>query len=119
MPDPAITRWFLNRGLDLEEGFPIARAFQDRHRDFLGIYMDVRDTVPSARMQAAMALRYHVREGNLKWVSLLLWAGADPRLAVPDLERKPAKEFMGTALVVLRDLAASTPRKPEVRVSRR
>ena len=74
--DPAIIRWFLNRGLDLEEGYPIARAFRDHHRDFLGIYMDVRDKVPSARMQAAMALRYHVREGNLKWVSLLLWAGA-------------------------------------------
>ena len=25
-----------------------------------------------------MALRHHCKEGNLKWVSLLLWAGADP-----------------------------------------
>ena len=25
-----------------------------------------------------IALRYHCKDGNVKWVSLLLWAGADP-----------------------------------------
>ena len=48
--------------------------------------MSVRDTVPTANRQATMALRYHAADGNLKWVSLLLWAGADPRLPVPRLE---------------------------------
>jgi len=31
-----------------------------------------------------MALRHHCREGDLKWVSLLLWAGADPFAKGPD-----------------------------------
>jgi ankyrin repeat protein len=64
--------------------------------------MDLRDRVPSARRQAAMALRVHAREGNLKWVSLLLWAGADPRLRVAIRnEREPGTETEedgGTAL---------------------
>ncbi len=31
-----------------------------------------------------MALRHHCKEGNLKWVSLLLWAGGDPFAKGPD-----------------------------------
>jgi hypothetical protein len=60
--------------------------------------MGLRDAVPSARFQAAMALRIHVREGRLKWVSLLTWAGVDPRVSVPDLEYEPANENLGSAL---------------------
>ena len=96
--EPTIFRWFLSRDLDLETGYPIARALQDRHREFLGIYMDVRDRILSARAQAAMALRVHAREGNMKWVSLLLWAGADARLPVPDLRFKHDTEMFGSAM---------------------
>jgi len=46
--DPPIIRWFVGRGLDLETGNPIAYAFRWGHRDFLGVYMDIRDHVPSA-----------------------------------------------------------------------
>ena len=95
---PGIIRWFVERGHDLETGWPIAHAFEQRHREFLGIYMGLRDTLPSARFQASMALRLHAREGNLKWVSLLMWAGADPRLSVPDLEHEPSSENLGSAL---------------------
>lgn len=95
---PPLIRWFIDRGIDLETGYPIAEAFRYRHREFLGIFMCLRDQVPTARQQAAMALRFHCRAGNMKWVSLLLWAGADPRARVPDLESSPAEEFTGTAL---------------------
>jgi hypothetical protein len=83
---PKIISWFIRHGADLETGYPIARAFRCRNRQFLGIYMGLRDKVPSARKQAAMALRYHCDKGNMKWVSLLLWAGADARMAVLDIE---------------------------------
>jgi hypothetical protein len=86
--DPAIIRWFIAKGIDLESTELIAKAFRDKQREFLGIYMDLRDQVPSARKQAAMALRHHAEEGNLKWVSLLLWAGADPRVSVPRIEKR-------------------------------
>ena len=96
--EPTIFRWFIKRGLDLETGYPIARAFAGRHREFLGIYMDVRDKVPSARTQAAMALRVHAKEGNMKWVSLLLWAGADPRLRVPEITSDTDEDYRRSAL---------------------
>ena len=94
-------RWFVANGLDLEcDCYPIARAFRYKHREFLGVYMSVRDTVPTARRQATMALCYHAADGNLKWVSLLLWAGADPRLPVPRLEDSDIdEEDVETALV--------------------
>jgi hypothetical protein len=90
--DPGIIRWFIAHGLDLESDYMIARAFRDKHREFLGIYMSVRDQLPTARKQAAMALRYHASAGNLKWVSLLLWAGADPREPVPRLDDSEVDE---------------------------
>jgi len=97
--NPEIIRWFIeNCRVDLEEGFPIARALEGKHREFLGIYMSLRDRVPSARRQASMALRIHCREGDLKWVSLLLWAGADARERVPDLDHPDDEESIGTAL---------------------
>jgi hypothetical protein len=97
---PAIIRWFIANGMDLESGYPIAKAFANKQREFLGIYMDLRDRIPTARLQAAMALRHHVANGNLKWVSLLLWAGADPRMRVPHLDdQDAAEEDYSTALV--------------------
>lgn len=83
---PGIIRCFIENGMDLESAASIAKAFRDKQREFLGIYLGVRDRITSARAQAAMALRYHAEKGNLKWVSLLLWAGADARLAVPRIE---------------------------------
>jgi hypothetical protein len=96
--NPNILRWFVQRGLDLEEALPFARAFRYKNRQFLGIFMDNRDKVPSARAQAAMALRFHVCGRNEKWIALLLWAGADPRLEVPDLEYPDNASSKGTAL---------------------
>lgn len=89
---PAIMRWFVAQGMDLESNYAIARAFRDKHREFLGVYMGVRDQLRTAQRQATMALRYHAEAGNLKWVSLLLWAGADPRLPVPRLEDSDVDE---------------------------
>lgn len=55
--------------------------------------------MPTAAKQAATALRYHAADGNLKWVSLLLWAGADPRLPVPRLDDSEVdEESVDTAL---------------------
>lgn len=89
---PKIIGWFIDRGADLETGYPIANTFRWGNRQFLGIYMGLRDKVPSARKQAAMALRYHCGRGKMKWVSLLLWAGTDPRMVVPDLENPEATD---------------------------
>lgn len=91
--------WYVQRGnVDWERGYPIARALARGQREFLGVYMGLRDAVPSARLQAAMALRKHCGDGRIRWVALLLWAGADPNLPVPDLDCPEDEECMGTAL---------------------
>jgi hypothetical protein len=46
---PELIRWVITLGLDLETRWPIARVFENRQRECLGIYMDLRDRVPSAR----------------------------------------------------------------------
>ena len=76
--DPAIMVYFIEQGADVESGNPLAEALCGHVRTALGILRKYRDRFPSFKKQADMALRYHCNEGNLKWVSLMLWAGADP-----------------------------------------
>jgi hypothetical protein len=45
-----------------------------------------------------MALRQFAQEGNLKWVSLLMWAGADPRSRGATVEDPDDSEWSTTAL---------------------
>ncbi len=90
---PDIMKWFIEQGADVEADTPLAYAFCERIRTPLGIFKSYRDRFPSFQEQANIALRHHCKEGNLKWVSLMLWAGADPeskgpycRHEDPDLE---------------------------------
>lgn len=76
--DPEIMEFFIEKGADLETDFPLAEAFRHRIRTALRIFKQYRDRFPHFQQQANMALRHHCREGDLKWVSLMLWAGADP-----------------------------------------
>ena len=96
--DPALLRWFEDQGVDLETNYPLAHAFQLRCRAALGTYMRWKDRMPQLKNQANMALRFHAAEGNLKWVCLLLWAGADPRARVPNLDSRFGMDDEGTAL---------------------
>jgi hypothetical protein len=75
---PEIMEYFIERGADVETGHPMAGALCSRIRTALGIFKRFKDRFPSFKEQANVALRFHAREGNLKWVSLMLWAGADP-----------------------------------------
>jgi hypothetical protein len=43
--------------------------------------------------QANIALRHHCKEGDIKWVSLLLWVGADPLKPGPD---EPSGDAVGS-----------------------
>lgn len=49
-------------------------------------------------MAADMALRQFAQDGNFKWVSLMLWAGADPRSSGPTVEDSDDSEWSTTAL---------------------
>jgi len=102
----AIVTAFLEHGADPLTDFPFARAFcQLRAKTTLGSYLDCRrmrpELGPQLQDQSDMALRQFCQEGNLKWVSLLMWAGANPRTrgpAVEDAEHVDDSEWHTTAL---------------------
>jgi hypothetical protein len=82
--DPAIMEYFIEHGADVETGNPLAFALSYKIRTVLGVFKRYKDRFPSFQEQVNIALRHHCKEGNLKWVSLLLWAGADPYVKGPD-----------------------------------
>ena len=82
--DPSIVDFFIENGADVETGNPLAYALCSKIRPALGLFKRYKDRFPSFQEQANIALRHHCSEGNLKWVSLMLWAGADPYAKGPD-----------------------------------
>jgi len=76
--DPEIMEYFIQQGADMETGKPMAHALMSRVRTALKVFKQYEERFPSFQEQADIALRHHCKEGNLKWVSLLLWAGANP-----------------------------------------
>ena len=95
---PFIIKFFIDRGIDAETDQPFARALcYPKHR-YLGVYMRYRKKFPSFKRQLNLALRHLAREGNLKWVSMLMWAGGNPHLHLPDIGEKPCPRTDTSAL---------------------
>lgn len=76
--DKQIMEYFIERGADLHTDQPFAQALCFRIRTALNVYKKLSEVDAKLREQDNIALRYHCREGNTKWASLLIWAGADP-----------------------------------------
>src|SRR5437870_5715217 len=88
-----LAQLFLEHGADPVTNAPFARAFKARVKAALGIFLDCKRTRPdlaeALQLQADMALRQACQDEDLKWVSLLMWLGANPRakgLATDDLD---------------------------------
>ncbi len=96
--NPLLMRYFLDRGIDAVTGEPFARALQYPKRPHLGIFMSYRDKMPGLQYQLNLALRHHAREGKLKWVCLLLWAGGNPHLPLPDIGEESDPDWETSAL---------------------
>jgi hypothetical protein len=90
--EPTLIRFFLNHGADAVEGRPFAEAFGAKVRTALRPFVEYKRAHPelaaSLQEQLDCALRYFCGEADLKWVSLLLWAGGDPRSRGPCLEKE-------------------------------
>ncbi len=88
--EPAIIRYFLEHGADFITDSPFAFAFGEKIRTALRPWRECREKYPSLgpqlQEQADRALRDFCFKGDLKWVSLLMWAGADPRSSGPTLD---------------------------------
>ncbi len=90
--EPKLIRLFLDHGADSLEGRPFAEAFGAKVRTALRPFLDYKQAHPELatqlREQLDCALRYFCGEGDLKWVSLLMWAGGDPRSRGPCLRKE-------------------------------
>lgn len=88
--DAKMGRYFMLKRADLVTGNPFAIAFQAYKRPALGVYLDACNAYPhlkdALQRQIDMALSYHCKDGSIKWVSLLMWAHADPLACVPALD---------------------------------
>lgn len=81
--EPKLIRFFLDRGADAIKDDPFAVAFGAKVRTALRPYMEYKQAHPehsdALEEQVNIALRHFCANGDLKWVSLMLWAGGDPR----------------------------------------
>jgi hypothetical protein len=100
--EPALIRLFLDGGADVVTGFPFTEAFGAKVRTALRPYIEYKKSHPEVagqlQEQIDRALRYFCHIGDLKWVSLLMWAGADPRTKGPRLYERDNPECYGTAM---------------------
>lgn len=73
-------RFFLDHSADAVKNAAVAVAFAERIRTALRAFVEYRRAHPEfaeqLQEQADSTLRYFSHEGNLKWVNLILWAGA-------------------------------------------
>ncbi len=94
--EPRMIQFFLNHDADAISGAPFAIAFREKVRTALRPYVEYKkahsELAPALQEQADRALRYFCYEGDLKWVSLLLWAGANPRSRGPDMDDRWADD---------------------------
>jgi ankyrin repeat protein len=82
-PNPHVLRLFIERGADIQTGYPIAEVLKHSPRAFLGVYKSFIDRYPDWQFQADMAFRHFCAEDNMRGVCLLLWLKANPRAKVP------------------------------------
>ena len=89
--EPKLIRFFLDHGADVVTGRPFAEAFREKVRTSLRVFLECKQSHPELAVQLQeqidCALRYFCEQGNLKWVSLLMWAGGDPRALGPTLDK--------------------------------
>jgi hypothetical protein len=85
--EPSLIRFFLENGADVITGSPFAVAFGDKIRTALRPFVNYKEAHPeiavSLQAQADRALRHFACEGDMKWISLMIWAGANPRTRGP------------------------------------
>lgn len=81
-----LIEYLLDHGLDLTRKDGLAKMLTYcRIKPLLGLFLQHRHRFPGWEKQAAKALCEFVRKRDLKWISLMVWAKADPLLNVSPL----------------------------------
>jgi|GEM_PF-2441570 hypothetical protein len=84
--NPDVVQIFFDRGADLFKDYPFYRGLIFETKIWLSFYKRYQPKHPDLQIQLDMALRKGVEKESLKIVSLLMWAGANPRnpVIIPD-----------------------------------
>ena len=82
--DKDMVRFFIEKGADFKTGWPLAIGLKRAPKLFCGIYKRYVGAHPDLKFQAEIALQQLCAENKMRGVCLMLWLGADPRVAVPD-----------------------------------
>lgn len=94
--DRTLMQFFLDRGADPVTDNPFMVAFHNRVQRALRPFVDYKAAHPefaeSLQAQADRALRHFAGQADMKWISLLMWAGANPRSLGPDLDDRYADD---------------------------
>lgn len=94
--DRPLMQFFLDRGADPVKGNPFLVAFENKVQRALRPFVDYKNSHPefvdALQAQADRALRHFASQADLKWISLLMWAGANPRSLGPDLDDRYADD---------------------------
>jgi len=81
-----LIEYLLDHGLDLTLENGLAHLLVEcRVKPLLGIFLQNRKRFPKWEEQASMALCEFIRRRDKKWISLMVWGGADPFLPVHEL----------------------------------
>jgi len=95
--DRQLMQFFLDHGADPVTGNPFMIAFHNRVQRALRPFVDYKKAHPefadSLQAQADRALRHFAGQADMKWISLLMWAGANPRSLGPDLDDRYADDI--------------------------
>ena len=90
--DQRIIRFFLDNGADATTDSPFAMAFSERIQRALRPFVDYSAEHPELatdlHAQLDASLRTACDKRDSKWVSLLMWAGADPRSLGPTFDEE-------------------------------
>lgn len=94
--DRTLMQFFLDRGADPVTRNPFMTAFHNKVQTALRPFVDYKkahpDLADALQAQADRALRHFAQEADMKWISLLMWAGANPRSLGPDLDDRYADD---------------------------
>lgn len=101
-----LIEYLLDHGLDLSWKDGLAQMLTYRRiKPLLGMFLQGRSRFPSWEVQAAKALCEFVRKRDLKWISLIIWAKADPLLMVGQISEDDHGESDGDCLESAAEIA--------------
>jgi hypothetical protein len=119
---PGIIHYFLDHGADFISNSPFTIAFGERIRTAIGPWRECREKHPEFALQLQesidRALRHFCLIDDLKWVSLLMWAGANPRSVGPPIDDEPDEEPLSaiTAAAQSKDVRIIKRLKPDASI---